>query len=90
MKRCLKLPPPLTLGETLIGQRDLAGQQVEAETAEDAAERRDGDETVGGARLRGGGGEEGHPSEFIRRLMGFHDFKTNFHDQTFLKMSYLK
>lgn len=41
----------LTLGKTLVRQRNLTRQQVEAETAEDAAERRDGDETVGGARL---------------------------------------
>lgn len=50
----------LTLRETLIGQSDLAGQQVEAEAAEDAAERRDGDEAVGGARLadRGTGSQD--------------------------------
>lgn len=50
----------LTLREALIGQGDLAGQQVEAEAAEDAAERRDGDEAVGGARLadRGTGSQD--------------------------------
>lgn len=37
----------LTLRETLVGQGDLTGQQVEVEAAEDAAERRDGDEAVG-------------------------------------------
>lgn len=50
----------LTLRETLIGQGDLAGQQVEAEAAEDAAERRDGDEAVGGTSLadRGTGSQD--------------------------------
>lgn len=42
----------LTLGQTLIGQSNLTGQQVEAESTEDAAERRDGDETVGGTCLK--------------------------------------
>lgn len=37
--------------ETLICQRDLTRQQIEVESAEDAAERRDGDKTVGGACL---------------------------------------
>lgn len=37
--------------ETLIRQGDLTRQQIEAESAEDAAERRDGDKTVGGACL---------------------------------------
>lgn len=37
--------------ETLICQRDLTRQQIEAESAEDAAERRDGDKTIGGACL---------------------------------------
>lgn len=41
--------------ETLIGQCHLAGQQVEAQAAEDAAQRRDGDEAVGGAGLADGG-----------------------------------
>lgn len=40
-----------TLRETLICQCDLTRQQIEAESAEDAAERRDGDKTVGGACL---------------------------------------
>lgn len=50
----------LTLREALIGQGHLTGQQVEAEAAEDAAERRDGDEAVGGARLvdRGTGSQD--------------------------------
>lgn len=41
----------LTLGQTLIGQSNLTGQQIEAESTEDAAERWDGDETVGGTCL---------------------------------------
>lgn len=48
----------LTLGQTLIGQSNLTGQQVEAESTEDAAERRDGDETVGGTCLKEREGEE--------------------------------
>lgn len=47
----------LTLREALIGQGHLAGQQVEAEAAEDAAERRDGDEAVGSAGLEVRGAE---------------------------------
>lgn len=47
----------LTLGQTLIGQSNLTGQQVEAESTEDAAERRDGDETVGGTCLKREGEE---------------------------------
>lgn len=42
----------LTLRQTLVGQGDLTGQQVEVKAREDAAERRDGDEAVGGARLQ--------------------------------------
>lgn len=41
----------LTLREALVGQGNLTGQQIEVEAAEDAAERRDGDETVGGTCL---------------------------------------
>lgn len=41
----------LTLGQTLVGQRHLTREQIEAETTEDAAERRDGDEAVGGTCL---------------------------------------
>jgi len=46
-----KMKHKLTLGETLVGQRNLTRQQVEVEAAEDAAERRYGDETVGSTRL---------------------------------------
>lgn len=49
--KILKPSSLLTLGETLVGQCNLTGQQIEAETTEDAAKRRDGDETVGGTRL---------------------------------------
>lgn len=41
----------LTLRKTLIGQRNLTREQIKAETTENAAEGRDGDETVGSARL---------------------------------------
>lgn len=43
----------LTLRETLVRQRHLTREQVEAEAVEDAAERWGGDETVGGTRLEG-------------------------------------
>lgn len=41
----------LTLGQTLVGERDLPREEVEAETVENAAERRDGDEAVSCTRL---------------------------------------
>lgn len=48
----VKLKQLFTLGETLVGQRHLTRQKIEVETTEDAAERRDGDETVGSTRLQ--------------------------------------
>lgn len=55
----------LTLGQTLIGQSNLTGQQVEAESTEDVAERRDGDETVGGTCLKERGRGKFHAMLFL-------------------------
>lgn len=45
------LQHPLTLGQTLVGQRYLSRQQIEVEAAEDVREGWNGDEAVGGTCL---------------------------------------